>query len=246
LVIDTFQTPYRNDLGFWHGPGEALQMEYRPGYVKLFPTAPEQNFHTQVSMACLDMTQYDHMYLHVIYGGTDKFTISLSQNNGGCSPHTSPYPETWDSVEASRYAQGPHIYIPLSHFNIDRTRALSVSFSGFYTTSKVTLSKVEITDAKPANFEIPEKLPTGTLLLKCKRPNSFAFGIDDGSPGLAQKTMRILKEEDILVTFFAVGNALANPDTNLTSVYLEMLDRGHQVALHTYTHPRYGSASLCP
>lgn len=241
LLIDSFQTAHSNDLGVWHGTGEGLRTEYGSGYVTFYPTTADQNFHTQLTMTCLDLAQYEGMYLHVFYSGTDKFTISLSQNNADCNPGASPYPETWDSVEASRYAQGPNIYIPLSHFDIDQSRALSVSFSGFYTTDEVTLYLVEITDTIPVWFDIPEKLPTGTLVQKCKRPNSFAFGIDDGLPELAQEAMRILKEEDILVTFFTVGSGLEDPDANFTSVYQEMLERGHQVALHTYTHPPYGS-----
>ena len=39
------------------------------------------------------------------------------------------------------------------------------------------------------------------------------------------------------MTFFTVGAPLEDPSTNLTNVYNEMLSQGHQVALHTYTHP---------
>ena len=53
----------------------------------------------------------------------------------------------------------------------------------------------------------------------------------------------ILKEEDILVTFFTVGSALLDPTANFTEVYKELLERGHQVALHTHTHPRWVSYS---
>ncbi|KKA22934.1 Polysaccharide deacetylase [Rasamsonia emersonii CBS 393.64] len=240
FVIDSFQGGPFNDLDAWHGAGEELPVEYAEegGYVRLFPTNPDHNYHTQVSSSCLDMTGYAGMYLHVVFSGPDKFSISLNQHNEDCNPDRAPYPDTSDSVEASRYSLDDDIYVPLSHFSIDMSRVMSVSFHGFYTKDEVTLYKVEIVPSIPAGFTVPEKLETGSLILKCKRPNSFAFGIDDGDPQLAQEVMHILEEEDILVTFFVVGNGLEAPDTNLTEVYREMIHRGHQVALHTYTHPK--------
>jgi hypothetical protein len=240
FVIDSFQGGPFNDLDGWHGAGEELRIEYAEdgGSVRLFPTNPDHNYHTQVSSSCLDMTGYADMYLHVVFSGSDKFSVSLNQHNEDCNPDRVPYPDTSDSVEASRYTHGKDIYVPLSHFAIDLSRVMSVSFHGFYTEDEVTLYTVEIVPCVPDDFTVPEKLATGSLLLKCRRPNSFAFGIDDGDPHLAQEVMRILEEEDILVTFFVVGNGLENQDTNLTEVYKEMLRRGHQVALHSYTHPK--------
>lgn len=241
FVIDTFQGSPFNDLDTWHGAGEELRIEYgeEGGYVRLFPTNPDHNYHTQVSSSCLDMTGYSDMYLHVVFSGTDKFSISLNQHNEDCNPDRVPYPDTSDSVEASRYALGREdIYVPLSHFAIDFSRVSSVSFHGFYTDDEVTLYRVEIVPSVPDSFAVPEKLATGSLVLRCKRPNSFAFGIDDGDPQLAQEVARIFEEENILVTFFAVGDGLEALDNNLTEVYREMLNRGHQVALHSYTHPK--------
>jgi len=243
LVIDTFKKGAFNDLGAWHGPGEDLPLEYGDGYVRFSPTNPDHNFNTQFSPSCFDLRRYNHMYLHVSFSGTNKFSISLNQHNEDCDPHRSPYPETWDTVEAARYANGNDIYVPLEHFIIDKSRAISISFHGFYTTEDLALFKVEIVPHIPHDFKVPKKLPSGTMLLKCKRPNSFAFGIDDGQPWFAQEVMRILEEEDILVTFFVVAGGLTNEETNFTAVYNEMLRRGHQVALHSYTHPKY--VKLC-
>ena len=50
--------------------------------------------------------------------------------------------------------------------------------------------------------------------------------------------MQILKEEDVKVTFFAVGKGLADESTNLTNVYKEALSLGHEVGLHSWSHPR--------
>jgi hypothetical protein len=241
FVIDSFYDGPFNDLDAWHGPGEGLHVEYGDDdarYLRLFPSDPDQNYNTQVSSSCFNMTKYKDMYLHVDYSGSDKFSISFNQNNEHCNSERAPYPDTADSVEASRYSSDGEIYVPLSHFSIDFSRALSISFHGFYTTDDVTLYKVEIVPDVPDYVDLPKKLDTGTLVVKCKRPGSFAFGIDDGDPELAQEVMEILTDEGIQVTFFVVGNALRNRETNFTEVYREMLRRGHQVALHSYTHPK--------
>jgi Polysaccharide deacetylase len=244
FVIDTFRGGIFNDLGAWHGPGEDMPLDNGDGYIRLFPVNADQNYHTQLSSSCFDLRPYDHMYLHITFAGTDEFSISLNQNNEQCNPGLSPYPETWDTVEASRYSISRYplqddIYIPISHFNIDLSRVVSVSLNGFYTDDiPLTLFRVEIVPDIPDDVSMPEKLPSGTMVLKCKRPNSFAFGIDDGEPYLAQQVMEILKEEGILVTFFVVGRGLESSETNFTQIYREMLSLGHQVALHSYSHPK--------
>jgi hypothetical protein len=292
LVIDTFQSPTHNDLGFWHGAGENLTMQYQPGSMRLFPTDPDQNFHTQFETnGCFSLMPWRHQFLHVEFVGTDQFTVSLNEHNAECYPRRAPFPGVPDSVQASRYMMrsgsggsdqsgGDHdddesirkkhrkkqkskdncgeddddqapaaptkkeLFIPLSHFRINHNRVVSVSFSGFYTDEVITLHRVEIVSSIPlptvenGHFKIPEKLPTGELILRCSRPNSFAFGIDDGSPRFAQEVMRILDEENVRVTFFAVGAGLRDTTTNLTMFYREMLNKGHQVALHSNTHPK--------
>jgi hypothetical protein len=127
------------------------------------------------------------------------------------------------------------LFIPLSHFRINHKRVVSVSFTGFYTDEPITLYRVEIVPEVPSPsawnsyFTIPKKLPTGQLVLRCSRPNSFAFGIDDGQPQYAREVMRILD---------AVATGLRDRTTNFTRFYGEMLKKGHQVALHSNTHPK--------
>jgi hypothetical protein len=237
LVIDTFNDAWRNNLGFWHGAGEGLPIEYGDGYVRFFPTDPDHNYHTQLAAAeCFSFLPYSDQYLHIVFSGTNKFSISLNQNNEDCDPYRKPYPETWDSVEAARYTSGNEIYVPLSHFHIDQSRVLSVSFNGFYTKESLTLYKVEIVPELPMGLRVPNRLANGRMVLRCTRPNSFAFGIDDGQPRFAQEVMDILEKENILVTFFVVGAGLRDEETNFTQVYREMLRRGHQIALHSNTH----------
>lgn len=244
FIIDTFVHSDRNNLGFWHGPGENLDVHYghdnkRGGhYVRLYPTDPDQNYHSQVSaLHCTDFSSLRERFLHIAFSGSNKFSISLNQNNLECRPGRSPYPATWDTVEAKRYLTSKNdVYVPLSHFAIDLSKVVSVSFNGFYTEESVTLHRIEVVGALPPGASLPSKLPNGRMILRCSRPNSFAFGIDDGQPQFAQDVMRILEEEKVLVTFFVVGAGLRDRETNFTQVYREMLRRGHQVALHSNTH----------
>lgn len=244
FVIDTFKHRVHNDLGYWHGPGEDLPVEYGDGYVRLYPTDADQNFHTQLASAiCFSLLPYRGKYLHVIFSGTTKFSISLNQHNQDCDPLRNPYPATWDTVEAGRYARMNEIYVPLEHFSIDQSRVVSVSFHGFYTKETLTLFKVEIVQGLPGGFPVPkEKIDNGRMVLRCSRPGSFAFGIDDGQPEFAQEVMRIVEEENVNVTFFVVGGGLRDQETNFSSVYREMLKRGHQIALHSDSHPKFVAA----
>lgn len=271
LSIDTFRNPDSNDLGFWHGVGGDLPVEYGANYVRLFPSDPDHVYHTVLSSEgnCCSLRLYkeNKSFLHVVFSGTDRFSVTLNQHNQDCDSGRNPYPETWDSVEARRYIHADNdysiacegydrgerkrrIYIPLDHFNIDHELAASISFHGFYGSvdtvaghhqmQTFTLYEVSIVNTKdvPVDFNTPSKLATGKMILRCSRPNSFAFGIDDGDPRLAQEVMNILKEEDVLVTFFVVGAGLQDPETNFSKVYTEMKDRGHQIALHSWSHPK--------
>ena len=318
LVIDTFQNAIHNDLGFWHGAGEDLPVYHEPGFIRLEPTDPDQNFHTQFNIhGCFSLIPWQSQFLHVVFEGTEEFTVSLNEHNVECEPLRAPFPGVSDSVQASRYLmrtqvgsgsgnddasrgtkggvwspkttrengpwcktnqasngscvdgvdnngnengncdensnddQGPalpektELFIPLSHFHINHNRVVSVSFSGFYTNVSLTLRRIEFVSTVPPpsaennGFLIPEKEPSGTLVLRCSRPNSFAFGIDDGQPRFAQQVMRILDEEDVRATFFVVGAGLTDQSTNFTKFYREMMGKGHQVALHSNTHPKY-------
>ncbi|GJN79991.1 hypothetical protein PLIIFM63780_003515 [Purpureocillium lilacinum] len=149
-----------------------------------------------------------------------------------------PNPETRDSLEAGRYAVGNDIYIPISHFKINLQRATSIAIRGVYSTDPFVLTKVEIIPSIPPGVGIPPKLPSGTLVFACTRPNSFAFGIDDGNPKYAARLAQIIRDAGIKVTFFAVGAVLENPSTGMASFYQQLKDEGHQIALHSYSHPR--------
>ncbi|KAK1594479.1 uncharacterized protein LY79DRAFT_512629 [Colletotrichum navitas] len=237
-LIDDFSAKDQNSLGQWHGGDNEDAVKWVKGKVTI--KAPDADFayYTQFENSCADLTSYDGSYLHIAYTGSNKFTIAMQQHNSQCNDAIAPFPETWDSLEAARYATGNHIYIPMSHFNIVRTRVVGLAFKGFYTNEAVTLTKIEIVSFVPKDVYIPTKIPSGNLVFACKRPNSIAFAIDDGDPTYAQEVMEVIRSENIKVTFFTVGAPLRDPSTNLSNIYQDMMTQGHQMALHSYTHPR--------
>ncbi|KAF2398148.1 glycosyl hydrolase [Trichodelitschia bisporula] len=240
LLIDDFKARASNALGFWHGGDEALLETWGPGGVTLLSSDPDYSFYTQVTgVGCGDLSAYEGGYLRVEFSGSTAFSIALQEHNAACDEKRAPYPATWDSVEAERYVVRPgEIFVPLRHFKVEKRRALGVAFKGFYTRATTTLRRVEIVPALPDGVSVPGKLPTSRLVFGCTRPNSFAFAIDDGDPALAPEVMKIIAEEGIKVTFFTVGAPLLDPSTNLTSIYRDMRAQGHQIALHSYTHPK--------
>ncbi|KAI8956923.1 carbohydrate esterase family 4 protein [Daldinia sp. FL1419] len=237
LVIDKFADSETNALGQWHGADEGMTLTFRKNTMTLKTNDSDLMWVTQVAETCKDLTEFDGSYLHVAYTGSNLFTIALQQHNSECNNDIYPYPETWDSLEASRYSTETDIWIPLNHFNVDRKRAIGFAFKGFYSTTPTVFSKIEIVNKIPEDFQVPEKLPSGQFIFACKRPNSFAFAIDDGDPVFAQQVMKTIDDEGITVTFFTVGAPLRDPTTNLSAIYNEMAAKGHQIALHSYTHP---------
>ncbi|KAI1373267.1 carbohydrate esterase family 4 protein [Hypoxylon crocopeplum] len=237
LVIDKFGNADTNALNQWHGADEGMTLTFKKNTMTLKTNDSDLMWVTQVAETCKDLTEFDGSYLHIAYTGSNLFTVSLQQHNEKCNNDIYPYPETWDSLEASRYSTATDIYIPMNHFNVDRKRSIGFAFKGFYSTTQTVFSKIEIVSEIPKGFTIPEKLPSGTFVFACKRPNSFAFAIDDGDPVFAQQVMKTIDDAGITVTFFTVGAPLRDPTTNLSAIYNEMAAKGHQIALHSYTHP---------
>jgi peptidoglycan/xylan/chitin deacetylase (PgdA/CDA1 family) len=200
--------------------------------------APDYAFTTLLSNGCRDLRTYAGAYLHIAFSGHTKFSVALQQNNVQCSDRVAPFPETRDSLDAARYATGNDIYIPISHFNINLQRVSSVAIRSVWSTDPLVLTRVEIVPSIPSAVRIPEKLPSGSLVFACTRPNSFAFGIDDGNPRYTGRLAQIIREEGIKVTFFAVGAVLEDNSTGFADLYRQFESEGHQIALHSYTHPR--------
>ncbi|PVH73056.1 carbohydrate esterase family 4 protein [Cadophora sp. DSE1049] len=239
-VIDTFTSADSNNLGFYHGGDDPVLFKQTTGKLTINTKGnADLSYYTQISSGCSDIRSYDNSYVHISYTGSPAFTIALQQHNPTCNPDINPYPYTWDSVEASRYSNSgkTDIYIPISHFSINRAVVIGFSLKGFYTSTTTTIMKIEIVKSVPSDFLVPSKLPTVPLIFACTRPNSFAFAIDDGSPEYAQRVVSSITAAGIKVTFFTVGAPLLDASTNLTNVYKNMLKAGHQVAYHSYTHP---------
>ncbi|KAK7981742.1 carbohydrate esterase family 4 protein [Apiospora saccharicola] len=237
IVVDQFKNADTNALGEWHGGDEGLQLTFRNNKMTLKTNDSDLMWNTQLTEKCRDMRDWQDAYLHIAYSGSNKFSIALQQHNAKCDESIQPFPETWDSLEAARYSDGSDIYIPMNHFNVNFERLVGFALKGFYTTDPSVFSKLEIVNKVPRGWTVPKKLPSGRFVFACTRPNSFAFAIDDGDPALARQVMDTIKEENIKVTFFTVGAALQDPTTNLSSLYNDMAARGHQVAMHSYTHP---------
>ncbi|KAH6713323.1 carbohydrate esterase family 4 protein [Leptodontidium sp. MPI-SDFR-AT-0119] len=239
-IIDTFTSTDSNNLGFYHGGDDPALFKQTTGKLTINTKGnADLSYYTQISGGCSDIRSYDNSYVHISYTGSSAFTIALQQHNPACNPDINPYPYTWDSVEASRYSNSgkTDIYIPISHFLIKRAVVIGFSLKGFYTSTTTTITKIEIVKSVPSGFLVPSKLPTVPLVFACTRPNSFAFAIDDGSPEYAQRVVSSIAAAGIKVTFFTVGAPLLDASTNLTNVYKNMLNAGHQVAYHSYTHP---------
>lgn len=66
----------------------------------------------------------------------------------------------------------------------------------------------------------------------CSIPGSFALTFDQSPSIYTSQILDILKQFNISATFFVVGNKIANYPT----VIQRMLNEGHQVASHTFTH----------
>ncbi|KAH8884870.1 glycoside hydrolase/deacetylase [Thozetella sp. PMI_491] len=238
FLIDTFDKKDTNALGQWHGGDDGMTVSFISGGISISTNDSDLGWNTQLGPHCSDLSAYKNAYLHIAYSGSSKFSVAMQQHNPTCNESISPYPETWDSLEAARYASARDIYMPIAHFNINHTRAVGFNLRGFYTTQPTQITKIEIVDSPPTGWKVPDKLPSGRLIFSCTRPNSFAFAIDDGEPKYAQQIMDTVKQAGIPVTFFTVGLPLLDKTTNLSNIYRDMAARGHQIAMHSYTHPK--------
>ncbi|EGS22036.1 hydrolase-like protein [Thermochaetoides thermophila DSM 1495] len=238
LVIDEFTNANTNSLGQWHGADDGMALTFGNRQLRIQTNSSDLSFYTTFTTTCLDLTSWRGGYLHIAYSGNTKFSVALQQHNSACDSSIAPFPETWDSVEAERYAKNGHIYIPLNHFDINFQRVIAVALKGFYTADPVTLTKIEFVRNLPSNWgSVAPKLASGRYVFACTRPNSFAFAIDDGDPVFTKRVMDIINDAGITVTFFTVGLPLLDYSNGLAAQYAAMAAKGHQIALHSFTHP---------
>jgi peptidoglycan-N-acetylglucosamine deacetylase len=87
-----------------------------------------------------------------------------------------------------------------------------------------------------------EALPSSYVVQRTgDRPGLLALTFDDGpDPRWTPAILDILKEENVPATFFIIGkNGQANPD-----LVRRVVDEGHEVGNHSYTHPNLGEIPL--
>lgn len=73
------------------------------------------------------------------------------------------------------------------------------------------------------------------VIYKGLHPKHIALTFDDGpSPGITDKILKILKNQNVKVTFFPIGRKIAkNPN-----LLKEIAADGHEIGNHTYFHSR--------
>ncbi|KAF9906907.1 hypothetical protein EC991_011470 [Linnemannia zychae] len=70
---------------------------------------------------------------------------------------------------------------------------------------------------------------------KCKMPGVVAYTFDDGPYIYNDQLLSILKKKNVTATFFLVGQ-MVNKTLQQQGSLKKMLEHGHQLASHTYTH----------
>ena len=84
----------------------------------------------------------------------------------------------------------------------------------------------------------------GQLISRCKVPKTIAMTFDDGPSDHTADLLDILKKADAKATFFVSGNAngrgAIDSTTKWTDVIKRMVQEGHQVGSHGWSHPDMG------
>ncbi|KAK9709208.1 hypothetical protein K7432_009173, partial [Basidiobolus ranarum] len=73
------------------------------------------------------------------------------------------------------------------------------------------------------------------IVLTCDKPGVFALTFDDGPSIYTPTLLKTLKEKQVAVTFFVLGTNVNDP--SLSGFLKQAYDDGHQIAVHTNTHP---------
>jgi peptidoglycan/xylan/chitin deacetylase (PgdA/CDA1 family) len=125
----------------------------------------------------------------------------------------------------------------LKHFQIDLSRIRSIALSWFRNFNTVQIKSIALVNGVPSNVRGIQNLNRTPLVSQCIVPNSVAFGIDNGDPKLAQRVLELLDQSNIKATLFPLGVTLYNTSNNLTLFYLDAIQKGHEVGLHSWSHP---------
>ncbi|KID81503.1 Glycoside hydrolase/deacetylase, beta/alpha-barrel [Metarhizium guizhouense ARSEF 977] len=82
-------------------------------------------------------------------------------------------------------------------------------------------------------------LPYGNIIRSCTVTNTFALTFDDGPSNFTRQLLQRLKENGLKATFFVVCLNAKREGPLLRQI----LEEGHQIASHTYSHPFLTSLS---
>ncbi|KAF9169631.1 hypothetical protein BGX21_008017 [Mortierella sp. AD011] len=91
-----------------------------------------------------------------------------------------------------------------------------------------------LTGEAPAPVGIP-----GMVYTTCKTPGTFSISFDDGPSDYTHELLDLLDKENLKVTFFVNGNNEGCIyDPKVQSVLKRAYQSGHQIASHTWSHPK--------
>ncbi|KAF9200034.1 hypothetical protein BGZ49_009769 [Haplosporangium sp. Z 27] len=91
-----------------------------------------------------------------------------------------------------------------------------------------------LTGDAPAPVGVP-----GVVYTTCKTPGTFSISFDDGPSAYTHELLDLLDKENLKVTFFVNGNnegCIYSP--SVQSVLKRAYQSGHQIASHTWSHPK--------
>jgi peptidoglycan/xylan/chitin deacetylase (PgdA/CDA1 family) len=104
------------------------------------------------------------------------------------------------------------------------------------TTSETTPSSKESTVTKPKTTTKPRTKPPKTTP---KLKGAAAITFDDGPGAHTARLLNALKQYNAKATFFVVGSKVSNNK----ALIQRMIDEGHEVANHSYSHPNFTKLS---
>ncbi|CCF42768.1 polysaccharide deacetylase [Colletotrichum higginsianum] len=92
------------------------------------------------------------------------------------------------------------------------------------------------------SLALPTRIPYGTVIDSCTVKDTFALTFDDGPFTYTNHVLDLLAEAQVRATFFVTGSLLSDIREQ-KAVIQRMLDEGHQVGHHTWSHADLATTS---
>ncbi|KAJ3070150.1 hypothetical protein HK102_006745, partial [Quaeritorhiza haematococci] len=259
LLIDDFASATFNRLGgehyCWDSVGCTRSVSGNTLTINVAGSTPsayaDATWETWLTYnGCFDVSGYGFLRIAATVPTGHDFTIGLTQLNSLCRNDLGQDIQTWGEVIASQYivtanrtafASGVRVdlYVPLSAFNIDLRHVRNLRLSGFTRTGGYAFHRIELVPVGGVPGGVTTRPPqtTAPMHLLCKKPNTIAFGIDDGVPELTTRVFDIINRKNIKVTFFTTGAGIENTALPFASLYRNASLNGHEIQAHSYDHP---------